>query len=195
VLVDRWRSQGVEIKKLRATIADLPNDIQERIEGVVAQDDIKPLSDRQHYDYMLQQIQEAESSILILSGWMSSSVVDKAFIKTLEKALRRGVSVYLGYGYEDSFGNHNASHYSEAALNALKELKSKKGLAPLIVGRFNNHQKLLIRDKKRVVCGSHNWLSNRRFVNHEKSFIVDNERLAIQLFREVSEPIYKNSIL
>lgn len=62
----------------------------------------------------------------------------------------------------------------------------------LRVGRFNNHQKILIVDQARVVCGSHNWLSNRAFKNREKSFIVEDRAVAQEAFAYVVPLITAN---
>ncbi|HEY8519567.1 MAG TPA: phospholipase D-like domain-containing protein [Gammaproteobacteria bacterium] len=61
------------------------------------------------------------------------------------------------------------------------------------IGRFNNHQKLLIVDEIRVVCGSHNWLSNRAFENREKSFIIEDPVLAQNTFACVTPLITANA--
>jgi hypothetical protein len=43
-----------------------------------------------------------------------------------------------------------------------------------------------------VVCSSHNWLSNRRFRNREKSFIIDDVPTANATFRELAPLVAAN---
>lgn len=116
------------------------------------------------------------------------------FIDELRKALTNGVDIFLGFGYEDSQGNHKLFAGSRKALQALFGLKGKAGHfgGNLYIGQFNNHQKVLIQDREIVVCGSHNWLSNKIFRNKERSFIVEEPVLAATLFDEISELIKAN---
>jgi len=131
---------------------------------------------------------------LVLSGWVHNKVADKQFINELRKALERGVEVYLGFGYKDSKGRHNLLPGSKKALSELASLgkASREMKGALYVGRFNNHQKVLIQYKQKVVCGSHNWLSNKTFRNKERSLVVENKKMAAGLFEEMAKFIAEN---
>ena len=57
-------------------------------------------TNKQHRDQLLHAFESAEKVVVVLSGWATSYVVDSEFQRLLAKALKRGVSVYLGYGYQ-----------------------------------------------------------------------------------------------
>lgn len=129
---------------------------------------------------MLEQIDRAESSVMILSGWVSDKVIDAKFLRAISAALTRGVKIHIGFGFESFDGVHEISRPAKRALKSLEKLA---GNHPSIsVGKFNNHQKALVLDKRRVVCGSHNWLSNRAFNNREQSFIIEDAAAAEAVF-------------
>ena len=120
---------------------------------------------------MIEKIEESSSNVLILSGWISSAVIDSKFLKVLESALLRGVEVSLGFGYQDNDGKHDLSRGAEKALNAL-----------------------LIIDKTNVVCGSHNWLSNKRGGNREQSISIQDNHTANKLYDRSVMLINENQI-
>lgn len=178
--IDSMMSQKAEIAKLKEAMEGYSTDFRTRVEKANEEGHVKPLRDKDHYSFLLDTIKGANDSVLVLSGWISSSVVDRRFISELEKAVERGVHTYFGFGFEDSSGSHNMSRKAQQAVAALSKLRDRTRTArgSITIGRFNNHQKLLIRDRQQVVCGSHNWLSNRMFRNKERSFIVNDSRLA-----------------
>jgi phosphatidylserine/phosphatidylglycerophosphate/cardiolipin synthase-like enzyme len=189
-VVDAFTKQSRELDAFRKAVAEYESDnraafLRAREEGKVV-----PLTDSDHYSYLLKQLEGAQSSVVILSGWISDKVVDETFASAIRRAVERGVDIYLGYGFEDSQGEHQVS---KAARRALAGLAKVGAVSPrLRVGRFNNHQKILIVDQARVVCGSHNWLSNRVFKNREKSFIIEDHAVAQETFADVVPLITAN---
>ncbi|MDF1807999.1 hypothetical protein [Hyphomonas sp.] len=115
--------------------------------------------------------------MIIVSGWMNAGVVDKAFLCLLRHKLSEGVNVYIGYGWKDGRGNH-AEH--DTTPEVLAQLKAVQALYPdrLFIREYGAHEKLLIKDSEFVVFGSHNWLSNRRHINRERSINLYSEALA-----------------
>ncbi|MDN5319067.1 MAG: hypothetical protein PWR00_1030, partial [Thermovirga sp.] len=135
-----------------------------------------------------------QSSVLILSGWIHYSVVNEQFTRILTRLLEEGVNIYIGFGYEDSKGKHTLYPDSQKALGVLQKLQKQadKFKGKLFVGRFSNHQKILIIDQHKVVCGSNNWLSNRTFRNKEKSIVIEDPNLANEIFKEIIQLIKAN---
>lgn len=178
--VDAVTAQSRQLRKLERALQGYRNDDRQAIIRARREGKVEPLTDSDHYSYMLSEIDKAESTVLILSGWISDRVVDDRFIQTLSRALSRGVKVFLGFGYEDSKGTHDLSEPGKRALRALASVQERS--PDLHVGKFNNHQKVMVIDKRRVVCGSHNWLSNRAFKNRERSFIIGDSDAAESVF-------------
>ena len=130
-----------------------------------------------HRDILINSINRAKESVVILSGWSTSYSVDKDFRYFLKGALKRGVNVYIGYGYRKS---------NEVKVKGEMELKAEKTLIELqnwssdvkskgmlYVREYPNHAKFLSCDYEYAICGSFNWLSNREFTkNEERSYKI-----------------------
>jgi phosphatidylserine/phosphatidylglycerophosphate/cardiolipin synthase-like enzyme len=188
------RKKNRKIEALKGVLDHYPNWVKPIAEEAKEENRVSILRDSDHYRFMIESLSEARTSFLVLSGWVHNKVVDIQFMNELRKALQRGVEVYLGFGYKDSKGRHNLLPGSKKALKELANLEkaSREMKGTLYVGQFNNHQKVLIQDKKRVVCGSHNWLSNKTFRNKERSLVVEDQEMASGLFEEVSKVIGEN---
>jgi phosphatidylserine/phosphatidylglycerophosphate/cardiolipin synthase-like enzyme len=58
-------------------------------------------------------------------------------------------------------------------LRSLQQKAERYGYRGRIqIGKFPNHEKILVVDDDFVVCGSNNWLSNTGFRNSERSVVV-----------------------
>ena len=179
-VVDTFTKQNRQIKEFESALAGFRKEDKEALVEARNEGRFTLLTDSSHYDHMLTEIDRAEATVLILSGWISDKVIDKRFLDTVKKALDRGVKVYLGFGFENHDGQHDLSRPARRALSSLEKLK--KNQPGLHVGKFNNHQKAIVIDKRQVVCGSHNWLSNKAFKNREQSFIIEDQLAAEAVF-------------
>lgn len=128
------------------------------------------LEDSEHYDYLLKNIAQSKTRLVIISGWISEYVVDNAFLILIRKKLDQGVKIYIGYGYQDHQGNHKPLGRSQVAINALQNLMSQYP-EQLFIACFATHRKMFLLDSNCVVIGSANWLSNRKYKNSECSSI------------------------
>jgi len=133
-----------------------------------------------HRDILLNSLNKAQTNVIILSGWSTSYSVDNHFRYFLKGALKRGVNVYLGYGYRKSNEEKVKGEReikAEKTLIELQDWSSKvKSKGKLIVREYPNHSKFLSCDYKYAVCGSFNWLSNREFTkNAERSWKISFE--------------------
>jgi PLD-like domain len=106
----------------------------------------------EHRSYLQQALREATKRILIVSPWITRSVVDERFLADLEAAMKRGADVYIGYGLGDAKEN------DAWAVRRLEELDKEWGRLHLLrLG--NTHAKVLVCDSTYAIVGSFNWLS------------------------------------
>ena len=94
----------------------------------------------------------------------------------------------MGYGWENSRGEHQTSSYVKEAVERLDNVKSKYP-ENLIIGKYPNHEKFLIKDTDYVICGSNNWLSNRSFRNSERSLKIFSNSLAVSESERIKKDI------
>lgn len=143
----------------------------------------------EHRKWLEKSFMSANKRICVLSGWATSYVVDEQFKVLVQDALKRGVYIYLGFGYQSSSDKKVTKSYENKA--ALKLWKLREWSSELQVeGRldvfeFPNHAKLLIKDSDYAVIGSFNWLSNARGKNLERSWVVTEKTLIDKEFEDV----------
>ena len=114
----------------------------------------------EHRKILMDALDTAQESILLLSGFVSGFVIDKEFISKLEVALKRGVIVRLGFGWTHPSGNKGTRVAAKKELLELLKLASQNnGSGILEIYYFPNHSKVLIKDDSYSVEGSFNWLS------------------------------------
>lgn len=139
----------------------------------------------EHHMLLKRALSNAEQQVIILCGWVTDYVVDREFKELLSSALDRGVNVFIGYGYTTAGKAKPPSHSQRNAEQHLKDLHEwcaqhdPKGI--LVVKKFPNHAKVLIRDEEYAVMGSFNWLSNAgRSKNAERSWVVKDRKFVRQ---------------
>lgn len=154
---------------LAALLADRS---KERIKSITTSEE--------HRSVLFEALETASDTLVILSGWATSLVVDAEFQKKLAVCLNRGVNIYIGYGFKAAHEPRPKQDYEAKAAENLSALcewcaeQETEGL--LIVRYYPNHTKLLICDEKFAVNGSFNWLSNSdASINEERSWIVYDE--------------------
>ncbi len=166
-----------KIRELRDIASEYTKPTQKRIEIAANNSQVHIIAGEKHLPELYTAIKSAKKVIIILSGWVSSGVIDKNLCAIIEKKMNEGVKFYLGYGWENSQGEHRTSSYIDEAISNLDNLKSKYP-ENLIIGKYPNHEKILIKDSEYVICGSNNWLSNRSFRNSERSLKIFSDSLA-----------------
>ncbi|HEX7079845.1 MAG TPA: hypothetical protein VF329_02390 [Gammaproteobacteria bacterium] len=162
---------------LRAYSVERQREIRSRAENA---ESIVIVSGTHHYEELLAALRAAESELCILSGWIRSCVVNNNFERLASAALQRGASIWIGYGYKDGQGQRQVDKRAKRRLEALA-MKARKCNWPgrLHFREFDTHEKVLTKDDQYVIYGSHNWLSNRRFRNRERSAKLMNAPAAI----------------
>lgn len=175
-LVKKDRIKDSQIDDLETVLRKKDQEIQEVINSTDG-DAKKNLSGKEHLTFLLAELDEAQHSIFILSGWITSYVVTDSFIAKLRKKLEDGCAICIGYGWQDSTGHHK--ELNPSANRAISKLEALNDEFPSMrLGKYATHEKLFVVDKKFVVYGSNNWLSNAQFKNHERSLVVYNSDLA-----------------
>ena len=139
----------------------------------------------EHHTLLKRALSNAEQQVIILCGWVTDYVIDREFKALLAAALDRGVNVFIGYGYTTAGEAKPPSKSQRNAEQHLKDLHEwcaqhdPEGI--LVVKKFPNHAKVLIRDEEYAVMGSFNWLSNAgRSKNAERSWVVKDKKFVRQ---------------
>ena len=146
-------------------------------------------------------LRDAKERIVIVSAFLSSGVVDKAFLSSLAAALARNVQVWIAYGMGPQQGRHIDREAKEQsgewkdAERGLKDLKKKyDALLHLQYPGFT-HEKILIRDTTFVASGSFNWLSYKgergRQKRYEDALMVTDPAIIEEYFREITSRFAK----
>ncbi|MFC1993545.1 aminotransferase class V-fold PLP-dependent enzyme [Chloroflexota bacterium] len=182
---ERQREQITDLKKaLEESNNELRNIEEERSKRKV-----KYLWTPEIREKLWEAIKTAQERILILSGWISSEVLNIAMLEELRKTLKRGVKIWIGYGLdgESRRGKEQRERpnwkQAEASLSQLqKEFPNQ--LVYIDIGR--NHEKRLICDNRFTFGGSFNLLSfsgERRGnskVRHEGADLIENPEFCEQ---------------
>lgn len=122
-----------------------------------------------------QALKESKKRLIIVCPWISNNVVNNRMMRAFEEALKRGVQIDIGWGYEGDFnGDFNPSNYQSFAemlddfeflreswkYSAIPKLWNleKKYPKNLKLTFLKTHAKYLICDSQWAMLGSHNFL-------------------------------------
>jgi hypothetical protein len=124
-------------------------------ESALAEIPVRPLEVYEHPPLLREAFESANERVMVISPWIRAAVVDKAFLSRLEDTLKRGVSVFVGYGSGDDEKAFDRDKRAEKELMSLSTRHENFHLA-----RFGDtHAKVLVVDEKFLVVSSFNWLS------------------------------------
>lgn len=146
------------------------------------------ISGSEHFSSLIRAIKDSKSTLCILSGWIGSPLLDREVQGTLRSALKRGVRIYIGFGWETTSGTHQMAGVAADALAYLRHLESEffeTGERQVNVAQFPNHEKVIVVDDAYMLIGSNNWLSNRFFRNTERSVRIGDQQLAREEGRRI----------
>lgn len=193
--IENERSQKIEVETRLKT---LENEYDLKFKSINQQKEIKFIEDHEtHVNTLNDALSKSKHRIIILSGWVTDRVIDNTFKNLLLDALKRGVDIYIGYGYQSKIDKKISRAEQKNAEQTLKNLQSWcskfEPEGRLNIYNFPNHQKLLISDEKYMVCGSFNWLSNSGYSNNIELSIGVNHQETI---REKAEKVieYLNNL-
>lgn len=136
-------------------------------------------------------IQTAKERLLILSGWISSEVVDASFVDAMRKALERGVRIWIGYGFDKDKRSGQEQRmrpsWQEAEV-ALKGLAKQFPTEMHVKDIGYTHEKRLICDNRFTFGGSFNLLSfsgerrGRGKLRHEGADLIEDDHFCCELY-------------
>lgn len=120
---------------------------------------VRPIAVYEHPELLKTALESAKTRLLIISPWITEVVVNANFLGRLDKLLRAGVDVYIGYGLDDR-NKQKARRKENSAERALENLAAKhRNFRFRRLG--DTHAKVLIKDSDYYVITSFNWLSFR----------------------------------
>lgn len=128
-------------------------------------------------------IRTAKERLLIISAFISSEVVTDAFVSQLDKLLKNGCQIWIGYGMEANTQQQRADRSRPIWRDAeerLLELAGRHGTRCVVRDLNGSHIKRVICDTRFTIGGSFNYLSFRgeagrggRLRQEESELIVD----------------------
>ncbi|MBM3216042.1 hypothetical protein FJZ36_14130, partial [Candidatus Poribacteria bacterium] len=128
-------------------------------------------------------IETARERLLILSGFISSDVVNEQFETSLRNALNRGVRVWIGYGFDKESRRGEDQRAQPGWLeaeNVFKRLKNEFPECFIYRDLQRSHEKRLICDNRFTFGGSFNLLSfsgearRNRKLRHEGADLIED---------------------
>ncbi len=114
---------------------------------------VEVLQMHEHRPKLIAALKEAKQKIIIVSPWLNRQAVDYELRQEIGNTLKRGVTIYLGYGFSQP------NREEESTIETLRKMgQGKRGhLKFYRVGDV--HSKVLICDDQFMVVSSFNWLS------------------------------------
>lgn len=131
------------------------------------------LDAQDHYPLLLHALKTAKYRLLILTPFLHEQIITDEFVRDLERLLRNGCKVYIGYGMPDSVVQKPTKSHARMVerLETMARHHSR-----LVVKKVDTHAKVLLQDELFVALGSFNWLSFRgdpdRAFRDEQSVLI-----------------------
>lgn len=111
-----------------------------------------------HYPVLVHALKAARYRLLIHTPFLHELIVTDEFVRDMEKLLKSGCKVYIGYGMPDS----DVQKPTKSHLRVVERLeKIARRYSNLFFKKVDSHAKVLLQDELFVVLGSFNWLSFR----------------------------------
>ena len=113
---------------------------------------------------------DARTDLYVASGFLSSYVVNQAFLQQLAAVLDRGINVKLIFAGIES---HKKDWMRDGFVQALSHLEALEGqYANLQLIQKHTHQKAIVVDNRYAIVGSFNFLMNDKVKNDETSLKI-----------------------
>jgi hypothetical protein len=206
-------SEKVESREDRIESADRPDTKQvlreelereraerTRLEQQLAQCSARRLRAHDCAKLLPETLEKVQERLVIMSAFLSTDAVDRAFIRRLEDALKRGVKVWIGYGMgkrdERLQRRESSANWSDAEID-LKNLRKQYKKLFELRDFGDTHEKILLCDKEFVVSGSYNWLSFKanprsKKRRQEDALMVPDPDVIEKYFDEITERFAKD---
>lgn len=110
-------------------------------------------------DLLITALREAEERLVFICPWLKRSAIDGALMHQFQEALRRGVSIHIGWGRLGDLrtGEYKKSNFYDA-LPLLQQLSRQ--YPNLHLKAMGTHEKVLVCDRKFATIGTHNFLTS-----------------------------------
>ena len=144
--------ESIESDNAAEEIAELRKRIEEMEEERSSANRV--LSTYDHRPLLIRALNEVQNTVVIISPWIKRGGLNNEILRLIEKAVRDGKRVIIGYGISEE---EDSDKYT---IDRLKDIASKKYKGKLELKALNNtHEKVLLMDNKFLVITSFNWLS------------------------------------
>jgi hypothetical protein len=141
-----------------------------RAKSPAAEGTVSAVTVHEHPRLLWEAINSASDRVLIICPWITQQVIDKPALLSIEKMLKRGARLFIGYGIDED--DRKKQQSVPQALLRLAEQYDNFQLRDF----GDTHEKVLIKDDAFVIEGSFNWLSFRgdpnRKLRRERSLKV-----------------------
>ena len=145
------------------------------------------LSTYDHRPLLIRALTEVQNTVVIISPWIKKGGLNNEILRLIEKAVRDGKRVIIGYGISEE---EDSDKY---IIEKLREIADKKYRGKLELKALNNtHEKVLMMDNKFLVITSFNWLSFKGDPKHgfrQETGIYTESKESIKAMKEnLSQP-------
>ena len=166
---------------LKSEISSLANDyLKNNLSEVIKEPIAKIIGNKAHDKRLKQAIKSAQETVVILSGLDVEKVETQEFRTALERCLKRGVMVYIGYGYQKTKSakeDINAREIAKEKLDSLMDWYLKRKLeGRLEVYSYPTHSTALIKDDEYAIIGNYDWLSVKNDKKDYKGWYISNSK-------------------
>ena len=193
LIIRRISRDGDELTSLKDQVAKdfrefSPHVVEDIVSTIDKGEQVEIIESDWHHHALLEAIQTARSQLLILSGWVTTAVIDDDFERHIKDAVNRGVHIKIGFGWSSNRFREGSRPEVDEAIERLGRIENWSQTnvdGTLAVKKFQNHAKIIVRDEDYVICGSHNWLSNRNGRNFEVSHKISDRDFVERMRRHL----------
>lgn len=140
----------------------------------------------------LNSFEQTQRKMLMVSPWISTSVMDREMFNRLEKFASEGKTLFISWGIAKHLKYEDRAPDAEL-IKKIRSIQHKDGTPAVFIRWFGNqHNKEIVIDQKTLLLGSFNWLSYRGDYNlrHESVMVTYEDNL----IRETSQMIEEKFI-
>jgi hypothetical protein len=161
--------------------------LQEELKQLIASVPIRFIKTYEHRTLLEEALKNSQQRLLIISPWIRANATNSWLVSQLEKLARKGVKIFIGYGYGEK-DEEDRKYYDIKAEEAIQKLATRYPDNLVFKRLGDTHCKILISDQNFAIVGSFNWLSfkgdpNRTF-RDERSTLVSNPNKIDELFED-----------
>lgn len=142
-----------EISELRQIMIAMESKVAVLQRALESMPRIEHIEADQHPAVLLDAINNASEVLIMICPWIRRRVL-KPLLPAIDKALRRGCCIWIGYGMPK-----NIHHPDNSDEDAIAELRKRQTGGQLHLAHLSTHEKVLIQDDRVFVNSSFNFLS------------------------------------